>query len=131
LNKKEAVYMKKFIPILAAMGLVLAVGVAYADDMRSIVQDDGITYTALAENGVTFLGSVSAGIQCVGAAAGGMISEPKDLRSVVQDDGFTYIAPDNSVTFAAAPLGPKCSWARGLGSEMELHNDVTIPGGNQ
>jgi hypothetical protein len=123
--------MKKLIPILTAMGLVLAVGLAYADDMRSIVQDDGVTYAAL-DNGVTFVGQVDTGIQCFGAAAGGMV-ESKDIRSIVQDDGFRYIAPDNSVTFAAESLGPKCSWARGLGRELKLimHNGVTVPGGTE
>jgi hypothetical protein len=134
-NKKEAVYMKKLIPIVAALGLVFAVGLAYAYeeaplDMRSVVQDDGITYIAL-ENGVTFFGSIGTGIQCVGAAAGGMATEPsKDLNSIVQDDNLTYIASDNSVTFASKALGPKCSWARG-GREMALMNSVTFPGGNQ
>jgi len=122
--------MKKFIPILAAMGLVLTVGLAYADDMRSIVQDDGVMYAAL-DNGVTFFGTVDTGIQCEGAAAGGMVEPSKDLRSIVQDDALTYIAPENSVTFASESLGPKCSWARGLGREIELHNVITIPGGNQ
>ncbi len=123
--------MKRFIPILAAMGLVLAVGLGYADDMRSKVQDVGVMYTAL-ENGVTFLGVVDTGIQCEGAAAGGMGAEPsKDLRSIVQDDNFTYIAPENSVTFASKSLSPKCSWARGLGREIELHNVITIPGGTE
>ncbi len=124
--------MKKIMPILMVMGLVLAFGLAYADevpDMRSIVQDDAITYAALG-NGVTFVGSVDTGIQCFGAAAGGMVEPSKDLRSIVQDDALTYIAPDNSVTFASEGLGPKCSWARGLGREMELHNAITIPGGN-
>jgi hypothetical protein len=128
--------MKKLVLILTAIGLVLAVGLAYADegaplaqDMRSIVQDDGITYAAL-DNGVTFVGSVDTGIQCFGAAAGGMVAE-KDMRSIVQDDDLTYTAPDNSVTFASESLGPKCSWARGLGREMVLHNAITIPGGNK
>jgi len=121
--------MKKFIPILAAMGFVLALGVAYAGDMRSIVQDDGIRYSPLAENGVTFVGSFDSGISCVGAAAGGM-EAAHDLRGVVQDDDLTYIAPDNSVTFAPKGLGASCSWARGLGREMKLDNAVTIPGGN-
>ncbi len=119
--------MKKLIPILAAMGLVLTFGLAYAGDMRSIIQDDGVKYAAL-ENGVTFVGSVESGIQCEGAAAGGM--EPSsDFRGVVQDDALTYIAPDNSVTFSSA-LGRGCSWARGLGHDMKLDNFVTIPGGN-
>ena len=124
--------MKKIIPILTVMGLVLAFGLAYADevpDMRSIVQDDGITYAAL--NGVTFVGSVDTGIQCFGAAAGGMAEPSKDLRSIVQDDELLYTAPDNSVTFASEGLGPKCSWARGLGREMALHNAITIPGGTE
>lgn len=130
-DKKEAILMKKFIPILAAMGLVLAVGLGYADDMRSKVLDDGVMYAPL-ENGVTFLGVVDTSIQCEGAAAGGMGAEPsKDLRSIVQDDNFTYIAPENSVTFASKSLGPKCSWARGLGREIELHNVITIPGGTE
>jgi len=122
--------MKKLLPILTAMGLVLAVGLAYGEDMRSVVQDDGITYAAL-DNGVTFVGSVEMGIQCFGAAADGMVAGPsKDPRSIVQDDNLVYIAPDNSVTFTSENLGPKCSWARGLGGELELHNAVTIPGGN-
>jgi len=120
--------MKKFVPILAAMALVLTVGLAYADDMRSVIQDDGILYAALG-NGVTFVGSVDSGIQCEGAAAGGM--EPSsDFRSVMEDDSLTYIAPDNSVSFSSEALGPKCSWARGLGHDLKLDNAVTIPGGN-
>ncbi|HXY55876.1 MAG TPA: hypothetical protein VEM40_14515 [Nitrospirota bacterium] len=120
--------MKKFIPILAAMGLVLAVSLVYAEDMRSVIQDDGIAYAAL-DNGVTFVGSVDSGIQCEGAAAGGM--EPtSDFRGVVEDDALTYIAPDNGVSFSSEALGPKCSWARGLGHGMKLDNVVTIPGGN-
>lgn len=130
--------MKKFMLILTAMALVLAVGVVYADesmpmakDMRSIVQDDNITYAAL-DNGVTFVGLVEPGIQCFsegGAAAGGMIS--KELRKAVQDDRFTYTALDNGVSFSAEIPTPTCSWARGLGRSLELHNAITVPGGTE
>ena len=126
--------MKKFILILMAMALVFAVGVVYADesmpmakDMRSIVQDDNITYVAL-DNGVTFVGVVDTGIKCFsegGAAAGGMIS--KELRKAVQDDRFTYTALDNGVSFSAEIPALTCSWSRGLA--LELHNGITVPGG--
>jgi len=123
--------MKMLLPILTAMGLVLAVGLAYGEDMRSIVQDDGITYAAL-DNGVTFVGSVDTGIHCFGAAVGGVVADPsKDLRNIVQDDDLTYTASDDSVTFTSEGLGPKCSWARGLGEQLVLHNAITIPGGNE
>ena len=132
--------MKKLTLIVTAMALVLAVGVvyAYADegmpmakDMRSIVQDDNITYAAL-DNGVTFVGEVEPGIKCLseeGAAAGGM--ESKELRTIVQDDRFTYTAPDNGVSFAAVIPALTCSWDRGLGRNLELHNGITVPGGTQ
>lgn len=132
--------MKKFTLILTAIVLVLAVGVvyAYADegmpmakDMRSIVQDDNITYAAL-DNGVTFVGAVEPGIKCFsegGAAAGGM--ESKELRKIVQDDRFIYTALDNGVAFSAEIPTPTCSWARGLGRSLELHNAITVPGGTQ
>jgi hypothetical protein len=131
--------MKKFTLILSAIVLVLAVGVvyAYADegmpmakDMRSIVQDDNITYAAV-DNGVTFVGVVDTGIKCFseeGAAAGGMAS--KELRAKVQDDSFTYTALDNGVSFSAEIPTLTCSWDRGLGRDLELHNVITIPGGN-
>ena len=129
--------MKKFTLILTAIVLVLAVGVvyAYADesmpmarDMRSIVQDDNITYVAL-DNGVTFVGLVDeTGIRCFsegGAAAGGMAS--KELHKAIQDDRYTYTALDNGVSFSAEIPAPTCSWARGL--SPELHNGITVPGG--
>ena len=128
--------MKKLILIMMAMALVLAVGVVYADesmpmakDMRSIVQDDNITYAAL-DNGVTFVSEVEPGIKCYsegGAAAGGMVS--KELRKAVQDDRFTYTALDNGVSFSAEIPTPTCLWDRGLGRNLELHNGITIPGG--
>ena len=127
--------MKKFTLILAAMALVLAVGVVYADesmpiatDMRSIVQDDNITYAAL-DNGVTFVGMVEPGIKCFsegGEAAGGM-AVSKELRRAVQDDRFTYTALDNGVSFAAEIPTLTCSWARGL--DLDLHNGISVPGG--
>lgn len=132
--------MKKFTLLLTAIVLVLAVGVvyAYADegmpmakDMRSIVQDDNITYAAL-DNGVTFVGLVEPGIKCFseeGAAAGGMAS--KELRKIVQDDRFIYTALDNGVSFAAEIPTPTCSWDRGLGRNLELHNAITVPGGTE
>jgi hypothetical protein len=129
--------MKKFTLILTAMALVFAVGVVYADesmpiatDMRSIVQDDNITYAAV-DNGVTFVGMVEPGIKCFseeGAAAGGMVS--KELRYRVLDDQFTYTALDNAVSFSHAIPTPTCSWDRGLGRDLELHNAITVPGGN-
>jgi hypothetical protein len=131
--------MKKFIPIVTAIALVLAVGVVYGDesmpmakDMRSIVLDDNITYAAL-DNGVTFVGLVDTGIQCAsegGEAAGGMAAGEvsKDLRKIVQDDGFIYAAPDNGVSFSAEIPTLTCSWARGLGRSLELHNGITVPG---
>jgi len=130
LHKFEgAIFMKQLLPFLTAMGLVLSVGLAYGEDMRSIVQDDGIMYAAL-YNSVTFVGSVDMGIQCFGAAVGGVVAEPRELRSIVQDDDLMYIAFDNSVTFVSDSLGPKCSWERGRGGESELRNAVTTPGGN-
>ncbi len=127
--------MKKLILIMMAMALVLAVGVVYADetmpiakDMRSIVQDDNITYVAL-DNGVTFVGMVEPGIKCFseeGAAAGGMAGS-KDLRARVQDDRFTYSALDNGVSFSAEIPALTCSWARGL--SPEVHNGITVAGG--
>jgi len=129
--------MKKLILIMMAMAFVLAVGVVYADempmakDMRSIVQDDNITYAAL-DNGVTFVGVVEPGIKCFseeGAAAGGMIS--KELRKAVQDDRFTYTALDNGVSFSAEIPALTCSWDRGLGRSLELHNAITVPGGTE
>jgi hypothetical protein len=126
--------MKKFTLILTAMALVFAVGVVYADesmpiatDMRSIVQDDNITYAAL-DNGVTFVGMVEPGIKCFteeGAAAGGLAS--KDLRAKVQDDRFSYSALDNGVSFSAEIPTPTCLWDRGLG--LELHNGISVAGG--
>ena len=126
--------MKKLILILMAMALVFAVGVVYANesmpiakDMRSVVQDDGITYAAL-DNGVTFVGVVDAGIQCAsegGMAAGGV---SKELRKIVQDDRFTYTALDNGISFSAEIPNPACSWARGLGRDLELHNGITAVG---
>ncbi len=130
--------MKKFTLILTAIVLVLAVGVvyAYADegmimakDLRSIVQDDNITYAAV-DNGVTFVGAVEPGIKCFseeGAAAGGMAS--KELRYRVMDDNFIYTAPDNAVSFSHAIPTPTCSWDRGLGRDLVLHNGITVPGG--
>ncbi len=134
--------MKKLFPILAAMALVLAVGVVYADesmpmakDMRSIVLDDNITYAAL-DNGVTFVGVVDTGIKCAsegGEAAGGMAAGgvSKGLLRIVQDDRFIYAALDNGVSFSAEIPTLTCSWARGLGRDLELHNGITVPGGNQ
>ncbi len=130
--------MKKLILIMTAILLVLAVGVVYADesmpiatDMRSIVQDDNITYAAL-DNGVTFVGMVEPGIKCFseeGAAAGGLVS--KDLRAKVQDDRLTYSALDNGVSFSAEIPAPTCLWDRGLGRSIELHNGITVPGGTE
>jgi hypothetical protein len=128
--------MKKLIPILAAMALVLAVGVVYADesmpvakDLRSIVQDDNITYAAL-DNGVTFVGMVEKGIQCAegGEAAGGM-GAGVGLRKIAQDDRFFYTAPYNGVSFSAEIPALTCSWARGLGRDLVLHNGITVSGG--
>lgn len=128
--------MKKVMTFLAAMAFALTFGVAFADeyapmakDMRSIVQDDGVTYASL--NGVTFVG-VDTGNACMvgeGSAAGGLAAEEisHDLRRIVQDDRFTYTAPDNGISFSAEIAGPTCSWARGL--ELELHNGISIPGG--
>jgi len=127
--------MKKLILIMMAMALVLAVGAVYADesmpmakDLRSIVLDDNITYAAL-DNGVTFVGVVEPGIKCFseeGAAAGGMAS--KELGAIVQDDRFTYTALDNGVSFSAEIPAPTCTWDRGLGRSLELHNGITVPG---
>ena len=126
--------MKKIIFFLAAMGLVFTFGLAFAHenapmakDMRSVVQDDGITYAAL-DNGVTFVGVVDTGIQCAsegGMAAGGV---SKELRKIVQDDRFTYTALDNGISFSAEIPNPACSWARGLGRDLELHNGITAVG---
>ncbi len=127
--------MKKLIPILTVLGFVLAVGLVYADeampakDLRSKVQDDGITYMA-PDNAVTFVGVVDTSIECSGEggmAAGGLAE--KEVRKVVQDDRFTYIAPDNAVSFSASIPEPGCSWARGLGRDLILQNGITIPGG--
>lgn len=127
--------MKKLMLIVTAMVLVLAVGVVYADesmpmaqDIRSVVLDDNITYAAL-DNGVTFVGMVEPGIKCFseeGAAAGGMAS--KELGAIGQDDRFTYTALDNGVSFSAEIPIPTCTWDRGLGRNLELHNGITVLG---
>lgn len=120
-----------------AFALTFGAALAYenapvAVDMRSIVQDDGITYAAL-DNGVTFAGAVDPGVQCmsvVGSGAGGMVAEGAsgDLRSITQDDHFTYRAL-NGATFSGEAFGPTCSWA-GV-RELDLHNGISIPGGTK
>ncbi len=128
--------MKKLIPILTVMALVFAVGVVYADegasmakeDLRIIVLDDTNAYAAV-DNGVTFVSLFDTGIKCLsegGAAAGGM--ESKELRGIVKDDMRTYNARDNGVSFTAEIPEATCSWARGM--SPELHNVITVPGGN-
>lgn len=103
-----------------------------AKDLRSIVQDDNITYAAL-DNGVTFVGMVEPGIKCFseGGEAGGGMAVSKELRRTVQDDRFTYTAPDNGISFAAEIPTLTCSWGRGLGRSLELHNGITVPGGTE
>ncbi len=125
--------MKKLIPILAAMGLVLAAGLVYADemtpmapDLRSKIQDDAFRYVPI--NGVTFVSEIEPGLQCYGAAAGGM-AEVKDIRSLVKDDNFTYSALDNAISFSADIPSVTCSWARGLGMDLVLHNGISVAGG--
>ena len=131
--------MKILISTVMAIGLVFAVGLVYADegmpiaaDLRSVVQDDNLTYGAL-DNGVTFVGVGEKAIECSsegGMAAGGMAAEGpiKDLRSFKQDDHIVYSAPDNGVTFTGENPALTCSWARGLGRDLKISNGITIPG---
>jgi hypothetical protein len=137
-KEEEEMNMKKLIPIVTAIALALSVGVAYAydqtspmsaDDMRSTVLDDNVTYVPL-DNAVTFSGLNETGSQCMtegGAGAGGMSGEK--MGGIVQDDQFAYSAPNNGVSFSTEIPAPSCSWA--LGISPELNNGITIPGGNQ
>ena len=122
--------MKNIIYFILLATLTLSLSMPMAKDMRSIVQDDNITYAAL-DNGVTFVGLVEPGIQCFseGGAAAGSMAVSKELRRIVQDDQLTYTALNNGVSFAAEIPTPTCSWDRGLGRSLELHNAITVPGG--
>jgi hypothetical protein len=117
--------MKKLIPILTTLGLVLGVGLAFADESAPLGY-------AGRDNGVTFFEKVDIGTQCTsegGMAAGGMAAEgaSKDVLNIAID-GIKYMTP-NGVSFASeeTPV-PICLWAPGLGRDLELHNGVSFPG---
>jgi hypothetical protein len=118
--------MKKLIPILAALGLVLGVGLAFADEYAPLGY-------AGRDNGVTFFGTVdtSIGAECTsegGMGAGGMAEEgaTKDVLNI-KIGGIEYMSP-NGVSFSSESAIPNCAWAPGLGRDLELHNGVTVPG---
>ena len=116
--------MKKIIPFMTVLGLVLGVGLAFADESAPLGY-------AGRDNGVTFFAAVNTGIQCSsegGMAAGGMAAEgaAKDVLKIVSG-GIRYMSP-NGVSFSSEIPNLTCSWARGLGRDLELHNGVTFPG---
>jgi len=127
--------MKSLILLLMGLGLVLAGGLVYADeapDLRSIVQDDNLLYSA-SDNAVTFVSAIEKCTVCKGAggmAAGGMAAAAApDIRSFIKDSHL-YSAPDNAVSFSAVIPTSIPSWSRGLAQEWEVYNGVTVPGGN-
>ncbi len=123
--------MKKLFLLFMVFGLVLAAGLIYADesmpvanDMRSFVKDDSVTYAPLA-NGITFTEVLRPGIACTsegGMAGGGMSSE---AGKVVPDDLLGYRGRANGISFSESIPGKTCSWAQGLKKELEVHNGIT------
>jgi hypothetical protein len=114
--------MKKIIYVLTALGLVLGVGLAFADESVPLGY-------AGRDNGVTFIGTVGTNeaIQCSsegGMGAGGM-AEGEAYKDVGRID--MYETP-NGVSFSTEAPGPICAWAPGLGRELELHNGVSFAG---
>jgi len=112
--------MKKILAFVTVLGLALAFGLAYADEISPMTRDMSGT---LLYNGITYF---EPALQCAaesGSGAGGVAAEEVS-KDVILHNGITVF------DVRPAGYGPKCSWAEEFSKDLHVRNGITVLGGS-